>query len=382
MRILQVCPEFVAGGIQRHVLDLSKWLRQRGHHVSFAGSPGEWLNEAMDKDFFALDLIAIGADGGHGLARLVSAVRCATTLRKVLKRQRIQLVHAHETAPALVARLATLGLNIPIILSYHGSEPERVPQVGRIGRMTAKRIVTPSYRTARDLQERGGVPKAKVSVIGLGVDPAAAIEKDVVRQRRKELLGDGGKLLVVTIARLAPQKGIDVLIDVVRRVTSHRRDIRFVVIGDGPLRDDVEGWSAEAGTESCLRFAGRSDEPYAYLKAGDLFLLTSNWEALPITIVEAFRAGLPVVATDTGGVKELVGPSVGRVARIADAKALAASVLEIFGNDELRREMSENALRLSTEDRFSPDYVHGLFEQTYADLLDETLPPADSVARN
>ncbi len=373
MRILQICTVFVTGGIQRHTLDLSEWLRLNGHDVFFAGSPGEWMNEAKDEAFTALDLISVGATGGHLYARIFSAVRSSIKIRKVLKRHRIELIHAHETAPALVARLATLGLKIPILMTYHGSEPERVPHVGRVGRLTAKRIITPSFRTAKDLQERGGVPKSKVSVIGLGVHPAATIETELVRQRRRELLGDDGNLLVVTIARLAPQKGIDILIDVVRRVSSRRKDIRFVVVGDGPLRDDVKRWSAEAGTESCLRFVGRSDEPYAYLKAADLFMLTSNWEALPITIVEAFRAGLPVIATDTGGVKELVDPSVGQVVHIADAKATTESVIEICENDSLRAELSANALSRSKECRFSPAHIHKILESTYADVLAESV---------
>ena len=375
MRILQICSNFAAGGIQRHALDLGEWLRLRGHHVSFAGTPGKWMNEATDKDFFALDLFRVTEGGGRNvIMRFVHAIFSAVSLRRELKRRQVELVHAHDTAPALVARLATLGLGIPIILTYHGSEPERVGEFGRVGRMTAARIITPSYRTADELRQYANVPNNKLSVIGLGIKPAAEIESKIIQQRRAELLGDNGAILVVTIARLAPQKAIDVLINVVGRVMAQRQDIRFVVVGDGPLEDDVRKWAVEAEVDSCLKFVGRSDKPYEYLKAGDLFMLTSNWEALPITIVEAFRAGLPVIATDTGGVKELVDPSVGRVAQIADAEALAASVLEISADENLRHELSANALKRSKEDRFSPAHIHQIFERTYASVLAETRP--------
>ena len=169
---------------------------------------------------------------------------------------------------------------------------------------------------------------------------------------------------------MAHQKGIDVLVEVVRRVKACRGDIRFVVVGDGPLRERAREWARRAGVETLLQFVGISDEPYLYLKAADIFLLTSRWEGLPITIAEAFQAGLPVVATDAGGVRELVAPAVGRVVPIGDADALSASVLEICGDKQLRRHMSEAAIKVSREDRFSIPHVHRIFERTYADMLD------------
>lgn len=376
MRIIQLCTDFEAGGIQRHVLDLGAWLRRRGHHVAYAGSPGKWLDEGMDDGFFGLDFALVGVEGGNVLSRLVRAVRYAVALRRILKQERIELIHAHETAPSLVARLATLGMKVPIILTHHGAEHERIPQAGRLANLTADRIVTPSHYSANELHERGGVPKSKLSVIGLGVQPAPPVDQVSAAQFRRELLGRDGKLLVVMVARLAPQKGIDVLVDVVRHVTRDRTDLRFVVVGDGSERDLVKGWAEQAGVSSYLQFVGQSDEVYKYLHAGDLFLLTSRWEALPITIVEAFRAGLPVVATACSGVVELVDKSVGRVVAIEDVDAIAGSILEICGNDELRRELSANAQARSREDRFLPAHIHEIFEQTYAEMLGQTLPPA------
>ena len=98
-------------------------------------------------------------------------------------------------------------------------------------------------------------------------------------------------------------------------------------------------------------------------------MLTSRWEALPIAIAEAFQAGLPVVATDTGGVNELVTASVGCVMPVGDAAALSASVLEICNDQQLRSTMSEEAIKLAREDRFSIPHIHGLFERLYADIL-------------
>jgi glycosyltransferase involved in cell wall biosynthesis len=180
--------------------------------------------------------------------------------------------------------------------------------------------------------------------------------------------------LVVTVARLARQKAIDVLIEVVKRTTARHDYIRFAVVGDGPLREDVRRWAAEAGVGRYVTFTGYSDRPHEFLAAADLFLLPSRWEGLPITIVEAFRAGLPVVATDAGGVRELVDDAVGKVVAIGDVDALTQQVLAICEDDGLRARLAAGALVRGGEQRFSPSYVHGIFECTYAEVLGETLP--------
>lgn len=372
MRILQICTAFYAGGIQRHMMELSESLRKKGHAIFLAGESGPWLDETTDLDYLPLNLLDVSThlnDDVSILSRIIQALKCSFKLRNYLRINRIELIHAHESAPAIVAKLASIGMGIPIIVTYHGSAPARIKSFGHICRLTAQLVITPSHRCATELNEQAGVPKEIIEVIGLGVQPPPAIETDRVNQHRKKLLGPESKLLVVIIARLDHQKGIDILIEVVQKVKAHRQDIRFVVIGDGPLRKEVREWATNAEVENFLHFDGESNEPYLYLKAADVFLLTSRWEALPITIAEAFQAGLPVVATDTGGVKELVDLSVGRVVPIGDVEALSASILEICSDDEQRQKMSKEAIKLSREKRFSIPHVHKIFERTYANIL-------------
>ena len=371
MRLLQMCTAFRTGGIQRHVLGISAALRARGHHVALAGSPGNWLPDGSDEAFLALDLDGVSEQGGAVARRMFNALRAAAHLRPFLRRQGIQLIHAHESAPALVAWIATIGMSTPTLVTYHGSEPERVAMFARIARLAARRVITPSQRCAVDL-ERAGVPSSKLEVIGLGIEPRPSVDEVTVQRVRARLLGEDGRRLVVTVARLAHQKGIDVLVDVVRRVCAQRDDIRFVVVGDGPLREDARRWIAQAGVRRFLTLIGHSERPGEFLAAADLFLLTSRWEGLPITIVEAFQASLPVVATDAGGVRELVDDSVGNVVAIGDVDALAVQVLAICADDGLRMRLAANALQRARERRFSPPYVHGVLEHTYARVLGAT----------
>lgn len=356
------------GGIPRHALDLSKWLRSRGHSVRMAGSPGDWLNETKEPGFVSLDLHQVTGDrqDASAASRIAALARSVRTLRAWLRNHPTDVIHAHESAPALVARLAALGMNIPVAVTYHGSDLARIRQFALIARACADKTITTNRHSAADLVTLGRLPSRRIEVIGLGVT-APPVSPERAAQARRRLLGDG-KLLVVTIARLTEQKAIDVLVDVVRRVIAERPDIRFAVVGDGPLAREADDWSREAKVEQHLHFLGRSDEPMLYLQASDLFLLTSRWEALPYVIVEGFAAGLPAVSTDCGGVTELIDHEVGYVTAIGDAEALARGVLRIAGDPALRERMSRNAAERSREDRFTHEYNNRRIEGLYHEL--------------
>lgn len=369
MRILQLCTDFPAGGIQRHVLDLGSGIRERGHHVAYAGTRGAWMNETVDPLFTHIDIFKVTKAGGSTLLRLLNAIKGGIALRRTLVKERIELVHAHESAPALVAWLATRGLGLPVLVTFHGAEPERIAEFGRIARVTADLVITPSYNSACDLAAYGGVPKDKVVVMGLGVHkrPRPAISD--VESLRRELLGNDGKTLVVTVARLAHQKAIDHLIAAAKLALATNPALRFVVVGDGPQRDLVKKWLDEAGVGGSVRFVGHSENASLYMAAADLFFLPSRWESLPITIVEAFQQATPVLATDTAGVSELVTEDVGAVVPIGEIEAMASSLLFLTSDKQRLQHMSEAALKRAEDERFSPRHVQDSFERLYEQWL-------------
>lgn len=366
MRILEICTTIGPGGIQRHALDLGAWLSARGHLVAYAGAPHAWFR-GDDPLYLALRTDLVSWEGGSMARRLAALPGAALTLRRFISRHRFDLIHAHESAPALVARLADPARRLPLILTYHGSEPERVGQFAAVAKRTADLVLTPGGRCGEDLAE-SGVDRRKLKVIGLGVREAPRSDAANAARLRARFLGDG-RVLVVSVARLAHQKGIDVMIEAARLVADRDPGVRFVIVGDGPLREDVHKLSHARGVDRILSFAGDSSSVGDFLAASDIFLLTSRWEALPVTIVEAFRARLPVIATDCGGVAEIVDATVGAVTPIEDPQATAGAVLKLAGDEELRRKLGSAALARAAEPRFSPDHVHGAFERIYEDVI-------------
>ena len=367
LHVLELGTLLGVGGITRHILALRVWLQGQGHRVSLAGSPDTWVNAGNEPDYLDLPIHQVSAGGGPIPRRLFAAFTAARKLRRWLKVNPVDILHAHDSAPALVANLARRGLNIPLIVTYHGSEPERIAGFGRIAR-GCDLVVTPSHKSAGDLARIGMVPVEKLKVIGLGVDPPPAVTDDQVADLRRTLLGDGDRL-IVTIARLTHQKGIDILIDCVARLMKTHPGWRFIVAGDGFDEAKLHALAAEKAVSAALRFLGRISTPHLHLRAADLFLLTSRWEALPFTIVEAFQAGCPAVATACSGVVELIDDSVGRVVPIGDIAAICAAVEDVLSDDARRKAMTAAALARADEDRFNPDWVHPQFEKLYYDML-------------
>lgn len=366
LHVLQMQTQFGVGGITRHVLSLTDWMRARGHRVTLAGSPAAWAGPNSQPDYLDLPTRAVSADGGAIPRRLIAVAQSVMRLRAWLKANPVEVIHAHESAPALVANLARRGLDVPLVVTYHGSEPERIAAFGRIAR-GADLVITPSHSSAGDLARIGGVDTARLKVLGLGVRPAPADPAHEVAALRQRLLA-GGDRLVMTLARLERQKGIDVLIRVAARLAEARPGWRFAIAGDGADEQRLKAQARQAGVADRVIFLGRVERPHLYLRAADLFLLTSRWEALPFTIVEAFQAGIPAVATACSGVVELIDDTVGAVVPIGDVEAIAQAVHRILDDEALRSDMARRALDRAAEPRFDPDWVHARFVQTYRAL--------------
>lgn len=149
-------------------------------------------------------------------------------------------------------------------------------------------------------------------------------------------------------ARFVDQKDHSTLLRALTRVSG---DWRFVLVGDGPLLHPMQQLAHELGLRDSVSFLGnRSDVP-ELLADSDIFILSTKWEGLPVSILEAMRAGLPVIATDVGGVSELVldGTS-GYLTRVADERHLAHRIQQLVDSRGLRRQLGMAARNRYTEE--------------------------------
>jgi glycosyltransferase involved in cell wall biosynthesis len=271
------------GGIGRHVASIAPRLVARGHAVRVF-CPAE---------------TAVA----HGLAARGVDVRTLADLGGV---RGADLVHAHGyKAGGLgwpIARVA----GVPLVVSWHNAvlSDHRTAALARLLQRGVARGADLTLCASSDLlaeARRLGARPARLLAVAAPMLPAATVSRSVVRANLG-LAED--ELLVLTVARLAPQKNLGLVLDVAAALRS-RGDVRFAIAGEGPERPVLaHRIAAERLPVSLL---GHRDDLGSLLAAADLALLSSTWEARALVAQEVLLAGLPLVSTRVGGIAELVG---------------------------------------------------------------------------
>jgi glycosyltransferase involved in cell wall biosynthesis len=298
-------------------------------------------------------------------------LRLAWRLGRLLRHERVSLLHAHQYTPffyALAGRL--LGGRIPVLFTEHGRHYPDYPRrkrmlVNRLCLRRRDRVVGVGEAVRRALIANEGLAPERVSVIYNGVPlPAHPGDRDAARQA----MGVGpADFVLIQVARLDYLKDHATAIRTLERVVAQRPEAKLVLVGEGPEQAKIEAEVKQRGLTEQVRFLGLRSDVARLLPAADAFLLTSISEGIPLTVIEAMLAGLPVVSTNVGGVGEIVTDGeTGLLAPSGDDAALADRVLRLAGDAALCRQLGqrgrEHARAAFTEERMHAGYVR-LYEE-------------------
>jgi glycosyltransferase involved in cell wall biosynthesis len=320
------------GGAQRHVYDVVTSMLERYEFRVFVGQDG-WLIDRLRAVGVQCEVIpTLGRE--IGVAKDVSAL---FDTYRALKDFQPDLVHLHSSKAALLGRLASCVGGYPVVYTVHGwGFKPGVPVVRRVVvwliesllGLFAKRIVCVSkydYRLAA-----AWLPhvRHRLRTVWNGVvddsHRADYVAKDIVR--------------ILMVARFQEPKLQSLVVDAARLAARGcRLEVQFV--GDGPQRDEVEALAVCESRNCEFKFLGSRDDVPQLLASADVFLLLSGYEGLPLSIIEAMRAGLPVIASSVGGVPELIENNVTGLLVENKSEYIAAAIAELANNVELRRAM-------------------------------------------
>lgn len=248
------------------------------------------------------------------------------------------ILHAHDGHAVTVARWAAG--SSPWIVTRRNSSPLRDPA----GWRGAARVVAISGAVRRQLVA-DGIPEERIALVPSGVD-AAAIRATPHQDLRTWAGVPNGGALIVTVAAVTQEKGLDYIDLAVETLEAEGRDFRWVVVGDGPERTFHARRSP-----GLLAFPGHHPDPVRLLRGADLFVLPSLSEGLGTSVLDAMALDVPVVTSDAGGLPELVGTDAGLVVPRADGIALARAIARMLDDQELRRRSIEGGRR--TVERYS-----------------------------
>lgn len=337
MKILYVITQAEVGGAQKYTLDLAKHFK--GTIVS--GTESNQL-ETQSK---AVGVTYIGLPEIKRDISPLSDVKAIIALRTLYKKEQPDIVHLNSSMAGFLGSLAGIGLNIKIIYTAHGfvfNEPlpwykkhfyiflEWLASHFRDAVITvseADRLSAITYHIA---------PKEKLITIHNGIGQINFFDRETAR---KQFNLPTDTFILGTIANAYHTKGIDLLLTALSQLPKDLK-LHYVLIGSGVLLETYKKQARELGLQDKVSFLGKIPEASRYLKTLDGFVLPSRKEGFPYTILEALQAGLPIIASNVGGVPEAIGIA-GLTYNPNDLQTLSHIITELVTDKQLQNKLSE-----------------------------------------
>jgi glycosyltransferase involved in cell wall biosynthesis len=360
VQLLTGSPSF--GGAEAHVRDLSIGLINRGHNCSVvAGGPEGLLHRQLRAKGVPVIIIPPLQKPLHPVKDMQSLLQ----LISILRRLKPDILATHTAKAGFIGRLAAKLLRIPCVFTPHGQsfihrKHGHVIQHRLLLEILALKCggTTIAVSEAERQLALSHLPmdRARISLIHNGI-PDCSAERRV----------GGGPVRLTMVARFDHQKDHYTLLQALSTLKQFNWELRLA--GTGPLLSSVKRFAEERGISSYVRFLGECCDVSGLLADTDIFVLTSNVESFPISILEAMRARLPVLATDTGGVREAVedGDN-GFLVAHGDSRTLAEKLSVLIKSPELRLKMG-NSSRQRFLGNYEWKYMLDQTEALYARLL-------------
>jgi glycosyltransferase involved in cell wall biosynthesis len=376
IKVLQVLTSMDFGGVERYVYFLVKHLDRSRFDVAVAASEKSVnlrLLESLDVEFYPIKHLGKAI---HPLQDWLAY----RELSGLMARGHFDVVHTHMFKAGMLGRIAAWMNDVPAVLfTAHGfhfntfRNPILKGFAMALERFLAgfSHMVLPVSQTeARQAVSLGILPLVKIRPVYPGIDTACSPLKPEVTERLHSRIGwKPGDRLIGTVGRLARQKAPMDLVKAASLIREQCRNVHVVFVGDGPLRPQVEEEIQRLGLKACVHILGFCTEIDSLLSMLDIFVLPSLYEGQPISIMEAMRNAIPVVAADVNGVGELVQhDQTGMLISPSRPEQLAKTVLELL-NDPARRERLAQAGRSHLEKYYSVQGMVEKIQHAYLDLL-------------
>lgn len=292
--------ELDPGGAERMLtelvtrLDRTEWEP----HVFCLGPPAHYAQVLAELQ------VPVTCFGGRGMK---SAPGIVWKWSRALRQLQPEILYTWLFHANFLGRIAGRWAGVPTIISGIRVAERRTPWHGRLDRWTnflVDRNVCVSRGVANFMEQTVGLDPRKTVVIPNGIDLEQF--RDALPTELTEFGIPAGSRVLISIGRLEPQKGIDVLLRAIPAITANFPDVHFLIVGDGADRAALEQLAASLGVTQRVHWAGRRDDVPQLLAASTALVLPSRWEGMPNVVLESMAAARPVVACQVEGVEELV----------------------------------------------------------------------------
>lgn len=366
-RVLWLTKGLGRGGAERLITSCVPHLAARGLDVEVA-------YVLPEKDAYVPRLVDAGITV-HALWKHTSPSGWSGALRRLIEERDYAIVHTHSPFPGAIARVAAGRAAARFVHTEHNMWERYRRGTYWANALTYRRndaVIAVSQAVAESIPPRfcsAGLRARGVDVVLHGIDlDKVTLGLDAKRAARKMLGVPEDALVVGTVGNLTEKKNHPMLVEAFRQVQERHPGARLVVIGSGPLEQQLRENVQRARLTDLTVLAGSRDDASELVIGFDAFALSSRFEGLSIALVEALAVGVPTVATRVGGVPEVLdGSSAGIMVSSGDATAFAGALDRLFSDPELRSRMAQAAITRAAD--FSIDNAVGEIVRIYDEIL-------------
>lgn len=296
-----------------------------------------------------------------------------TAVADYVRREKIQLIHAHLPWAGILARIVGKLCSVPVVYTEHNKQERYHPATRAVNLWTMNwltRVIAVSADVAKSIRQHKNKLKTPVDTIVNGVNVSQFNRSSFLETNIRLELGIPQDALVIgTIAVFRFQKRLDVWMQLAAVISKRFENIHFIIVGDGPLMDVLVKKRKDLGLETNIHLPGLRTEVRPFLATFDIYMMTSIFEGLPVALLEAMAMNCPIVSTDAGGIKEVVRHEIdGLLCPTDTPNQLVEFADKLLRDRELRLRFGERA-RERIVTMFSMNQMIEQLEATYLKTL-------------
>ncbi len=372
-KIMYVITQLELGGAQLMVLASARYFAGKGYEVVLVSNnrgilTAESAGDPSYKKYFLAPL--------KRELDLNSDIKALKALKSIMKKERPDIVHTHSSKAGILGRKAARSARVPLIVhtvhgfGFHYFRNGIMKRLAIMGERSAARnchklifVSGDDMETARALCI-GRKEQYELLRVGIDFEKVCSFKGDRAALR-KELGLPEDKKIIINIAPFKRQKNLPLFIEIIKGVAEKKDDITALIIGDGESRSALEHIVEKSGLSGRVLMPGFKRSPYKWLAASDIYLSTSLWEGMPRTLIEALLLGKPVVASEIGGVKEIIKDGKnGFLFKHSEAGEAVQKLLLLCEDNDVFENMSKAAMK-SIDREFSLEAMLEGLERLY-----------------
>jgi L-malate glycosyltransferase len=270
-----------------------------------------------------------------------------------LRRERFDVLHAHLTHAIFLGCWAGLLTGTRVVATLHNVNPDEHPTLEALSLVLgARKIIAVGNEVERAYRRR--LPGRKIDVVYNPVAAGVHVDDAEKYALRRELTCDETHPILLCVGRLEPQKGMADLLEAMALLHPKYPRAMLLIAGHGSLETELKNKIEALGLQNCVRMLGVRGDVLRLLAASDVFVNSSHWEGMPISVLEAMAASLPIVATRVGDVPNIVTPQTGLLVEPHSPHSLADAIQTLLDDAPLRRTLGAGGLAL-VHARHTPD---------------------------